>query len=118
MVFGGAENDGALVKRVVGLPGDGVAAREGALFVNGERAREPCVDYDLADSTFFGPERVPEGRLFAMGDNRTDSLDSRSFAPVPEEDLLGEVFLRLRPPGRAGIGGGDPDPERVRTGSP
>ncbi len=93
----------ATIKRVVGLPGDRIAVRDGVLFVNGESRKESYVDYRLADSTFFGPEKVPEGHVFVMGDNRTNSRDSRDFGPVPEEDVLGKVSLRLWPPDRAGI---------------
>lgn len=90
------------IKRVVGLPGDKVAAWDGVLFVNGERREESYVDYQTADSTFFGPEKVPEDRVLVMGDNRTNSLDSRSFGAVPVENVLGKVSLRLWPPDRAG----------------
>ncbi len=93
----------ATIKRVVGLPGDGIAVWDGVLFVNGESRKESYVDYRLADSTFFGPEKVPEGHVFVMGDNRANSRDSRDFGPVPEKEVLGEVFLRLWPPDRAGI---------------
>ena len=87
-----APNDGApTIKRVVGLPGDRVAVKDGVLFVNGERQREGYVDYNLTDSTFLGPMHVPEGHVYLMGDNRMNSLDSRSYGPVPEGDLLGKV---------------------------
>lgn len=91
------------IKRVVGTPGDKIAVWDGVLFVNGERQKEPYVDHQRADSTFFGPEIVPEGGVFVMGDNRTNSLDSRSYGTVPAEDVLGRVFLRLWPPDRVGI---------------
>lgn len=88
------------IKRIVALGGDSVEIRDGMLQVNREVKREPYVDYESADSTFFGPRRVPEGTVFVLGDNRTNSIDSRSYGPVPEEDLLGEVVLRLWPPAR------------------
>ena len=96
--------DGApTIKRVVGEPGDTVAVRDGVLFVNGEKTREPYVDYNLTDSTFMGPTKVPKGRLYLMGDNRSNSLDSRSYGPVPENDVLGGVPLRIWPLERAGF---------------
>jgi len=99
-----APNDGApTIKRVVGLPGDRVAVKDGVLFVNGERQREGYVDYNLTDSTFLGPMHVPEGHVYLMGDNRMNSLDSRSYGPVPEGDLLGKVPLRVWPLERAGL---------------
>lgn len=99
-----APNDGApTIKRVVGIPGDTVAVRDGVLFVNGEKRWEGYVDYGLTDSTFLGPTDVPEGHVYLMGDNRANSLDSRSYGPVPEADLLGRVPLRLWPLDRAGF---------------
>jgi signal peptidase I len=93
-----APADGApTIKRVVGVPGDKIAVRDGVLFVNGEKTREDYVDYNLTDSTFFGPTDVPEGHVYVMGDNRSNSLDSRSYGPVPEADLLGEIPLRAWP---------------------
>ncbi|CAN5648108.1 signal peptidase I [soil metagenome] len=94
------EADGALnVKRVAGLAGDRVEIRDGVLHVNGEPRREPYVDRRLNDGNFFGPEKVPEGHVFVLGDNRQNSLDSRSLGSIPEERLVGEVRLRLWPPG-------------------
>lgn len=91
------------IKRVVGLPGDEVSVYDGVLRVNGQPRREPYVDYERIDSTFFGPEKVPAGHVFVMGDNRANSLDSRNFGPVPKEDLLGRVLLRVSPLDRVGV---------------
>lgn len=94
------EADGTLnVKRIVGIAGDEVEIRDGVLHVNGEPRREPYVDHGRNDGNFFGPEKVPEGHVFVMGDNRQNSLDSRFLGPISEERLVGEVRLRLWPPG-------------------
>lgn len=100
-LFEGPEGEIA-IKRVVGLPGDKISVYDGVLRVNGEVRSESYVNYKLTDSTFFGPERVPAGHVFVMGDNRSNSLDSRTFGPVPEEDLLGRVILRVSPLDRVG----------------
>lgn len=93
------EAAGALnVKRVAGLAGDRVEIRDGVLHVDGEPRREPYVAHRLNDGDFFGPVRVPPGHVFVLGDNRQNSLDSRSLGPIPEERLVGEVRLRLWPP--------------------
>jgi signal peptidase I len=92
-----------LIKRVVGVPGDEISVRGGRLFVNGEPQREPYVNKKYPDRSFYAPTTVPEGHVFAMGDNRANSQDSRIFGPVPKENIEGEAFLRFWPPGRIGL---------------
>jgi signal peptidase I len=94
---GGQED---LIKRVVGLPGDEISVQDGTLFVNGERQEEPYVNEQSPDTSSFGPMVVPEGKVFVMGDNRADSLDSRFIGPVPLENVVGEAFMIFWPPGR------------------
>jgi signal peptidase I len=92
---------GALtVKRVVAIAGDVVEIRDAVLQVNGQPVPEPAVDYRLIDGLYFGPARVPSGTVFLMGDNRGESIDSRSFGPVPLKAISGHIVLRAWPPGR------------------
>jgi signal peptidase I len=98
----GGEED--LVKRVVAVAGDEVAVDNGVLSVNGEVQDEPYVNKGFPDDgSFFGPTRVPEGNIFAMGDNRANSRDSRFFGPVPYENIEGEAFMRFWPPTHIGV---------------
>lgn len=90
------------IKRVVGLPGDTVSVWDGVVRVNGKPKREPYVDYELTDTTFHGPEKIPAGHVYLMGDNRSNSLDSRNFGPVSRKDLAGQVLLRVLPLDRVG----------------
>jgi signal peptidase I len=98
--------DDDFIKRVVALEGDTWEMRRGVLFVNGTRVREPYVspEKDLRD---FGPETVPDGMLFVLGDNRLHSGDSRFPPPgglgyIPAEKVIGEAFVIAWPPGRIG----------------
>jgi signal peptidase I len=93
-----------LIKRVVGLPGDEIEVKKRALYVNGERQEEPYVnDRGRKRQGRYGPATVPEGHVFVMGDNRGNSLDSRVYGPVPEENLIGEAVFRFWPPSRIGL---------------
>lgn len=91
-----------LVKRVIALGGDSVDIdfETGVVQVNGEVLDEPY----LSEPTWLSydvefPITVPEGTVFLMGDNRNNSLDSRSskVGCIDERDILGKVLLRFLP---------------------
>lgn len=87
-----------LVKRVIGLPGDTVEARDdGAVYVNGRRLDEPYLPSGTV-TTNLPPTKVPAGHIFVMGDNRGASRDSRYFGPVKESTIVGRVFVKIWPP--------------------
>jgi signal peptidase I len=102
VVFHRPRSDEVMLKRVVGIAGDRVAIRDGVLNLNRRARREPFVDYSRVDSVYFGPVVVPRGAIFVMGDERDNSLDSRTFGPVPEDRIVGRVALRIWPPWRSG----------------
>jgi len=98
--------DDDFIKRVIALGGDTWELRRGVLFVNGARVREPYLAPER-DSRDFGPETVPKGMLFVLGDNRMHSGDSRFPPPgglgyVPEDKVIGEAFVIAWPLGRIG----------------
>ena len=90
-----------LVKRVIGLPGDTVEARDGRVYVNGTALDEPYLPAGT-QTTNLPPTTVPPGYMFVMGDNREASKDSRIFGPVKESAIVGRVFVRIWPLGRIG----------------
>ncbi len=85
------------VKRVIGLGGEKVEIRDKRLYVNDRAVDEPYTIYkdNPAYSTDenYGPIVVPEGSLFAMGDNRDDSADSRTWGFVPLANVKGRPWL-------------------------
>ena len=96
------ERNVPIVKRVVATGGDTVDIdfALGEVFVNGEKLNEPYIDEPttLSYDVQF-PLTVPEGKVFVMGDNRGDSLDSRSskIGCIDERYILGKVMIRLYP---------------------
>lgn len=89
-----------IIKRVIGLPGDTIFIdfENGIVYRNGEMLSEPYIaepTHKYYDVEF--PLTVPEGKIFAMGDNRNDSLDSRSsqIGLIDERYVLGRAFFRF-----------------------
>lgn len=93
------------IKRVIGLPGDVVEVKDGAVWVNGTKLDEPYT-YDLQPTTATEePARwiVPDGQLFVMGDHRAASADSRSFGTIAKDRVIGRAWLRYWPLSTLGI---------------
>ncbi len=89
------------VKRVIGLPGDTVWAQGGSVYVDGTKLDEPYLTQKTAD---FQRTHVPPGELFVMGDNRSDSLDSRfGLGFIPINKVIGKAQLIIWPPSRFGL---------------
>ncbi|GAB4267434.1 MAG: signal peptidase I [Thermoleophilia bacterium] len=89
------------IKRIVAVGGDTVAVHDGKLYVNGKPQNEPYLKEPVIDGA-FPEEKVPEGYVFVMGDNRNQSGDSRVFGPVEISKILGKAFLIYWPPDKIG----------------
>ena len=96
----GYDPDAALIKRVVGRPGDLLEVRDGQLWRNGDAVAEPWLGEEI--SYAMAPITVPENELWVMGDNRNASLDSHLWGPLPEADVIGTAILRYWPLSRFG----------------
>jgi len=89
------------VKRVVGLPGDWIEIHNGQLYVNGLPAPEPYKKLEAHGN--YGPERVGEGYLFVLGDNRDQSNDSRFWGELPIANVEAKALLRYWPLNRCAV---------------
>ncbi len=100
VVFNPLDNQGdPLIKRVIGLPGETIEIRDGAVLIDGAALDEPYVNgLQTMCSAYCGPQKLAPDSYFVMGDNRVNSMDSRAFGPVPAEHFIGRVVLRYWPP--------------------
>ncbi|HLA24820.1 MAG TPA: signal peptidase I [bacterium] len=95
------------VKRVVALGGERVELRDGVVLINKQPITElyptALAAGDRACTTSYGPQTIPQGQLFVLGDNRCNSEDSRFFGFVPVENVVGKALLVYWPPQRLGL---------------
>ena len=90
------------IKRVIALPGEHVEIKDGKVYINGEQLDESeylqdGIETTLGEGGVFSDFIVPEGTVFAMGDNRPESKDCRCFGCIPIEKLEGTVVIRIWP---------------------
>jgi signal peptidase I len=96
-----------LVKRVIALGGSTISLSEGNVFINGKQLAQPWLPAAVQHETEPGPSaapyaldtpyKVPAGDVFVMGDNRTESCDSRYWGPIKTSTIVGQVDFRIWP---------------------
>jgi signal peptidase I len=94
---------GTFVKRLIVLPGETWRMENGIVYVNGRRLVEPYIEPGRRGIDGHAIDTVPPDGYVMMGDNRTSSCDSRTWGPVPRENLIGKVFAVYWPPRRIGL---------------
>jgi signal peptidase I len=92
------------IKRVIALPGETIEIRHDVVYINGKPLDEPYLSQAARDSTGDYPmHTVPDDALFVMGDNRSNSADSRyGLGFVPLEKVIGKAFVVIWPPSHMG----------------
>ena len=87
-----------LIKRVIGLPGEEISFIDNKLYVNGNYVKQNFKYKKTEDFSY----KVPKGEYYVMGDNRTNSLDSRYFGSFSKKDILGKTNYVVFPFSRYG----------------
>ena len=100
LIKAGYATDTALIKRVIGVPGDKVEVKEGNLYLN-DVAQDNYI-YDKNINYSIGPLIVPEQSFWVMGDNRNNSMDSHIWGFLPYEKIIGRAILRYWPLNKIG----------------
>lgn len=91
-------NRSKLVKRIIGLPGDYVEYKDNELYINNEK-----IDFELDAYTYdfnlseLGFKQIPEDYYLVLGDNRTNSIDSRRIGLIPKDSILGTTTFSIFP---------------------
>lgn len=108
------------IKRVIGLPGEHVAVKDNVLYINGKAIDEPFLEdrkanlqpYETLTEDFTleelpgGYDKIPEGHILVLGDNRDNSVDSRILGVIPMEQVVGKTSLIYWPFNRMQVLGG------------
>ncbi len=98
------QSNQTFIKRVVAGPGDTIYIKNGHVYRNGVREKDPYI-YQCGNAegcNYLTPIKIPPGDYFMMGDNRGESDDSRFWGPVPDKWIIGAAFFTYWPPGRIG----------------
>lgn len=95
-----------LIKRIIGIPGDNVEYTSNELYINGNLVEEKfktkgiTEDFSLSKLNY---SKIPKGMYFVVGDNRSESVDSRTIGLIKEKDIVGKPFVFIWPLDKIGL---------------
>ncbi len=93
--YQGDTNKEQIIKRIIGLPGDHIEMIDNQLYRNGELLEEDYINEPMVGNADFAYD-IPEGKVFVMGDNRNNSVDSRIIGYIDFDDqVVGRVFFKV-----------------------
>ena len=96
------QGDELLIKRVIALPGERVDIHNGQVYINGQKLDDPYAQGETRPGR-HGSLTVPPLHVYVLGDNRNHSNDSRSFGPVPIDNIVGHAWFSYWPPEEVGV---------------
>jgi signal peptidase I len=97
----GFDKNEALIKRVIGQPGQTIQIQTGQVLLDNQLLEE---NYTAEAPAYeMMPLQIPEGSFFVMGDNRNNSNDSHVWGPLPQQQIIGRAIFRFWPPDRMGL---------------
>ena len=94
-----------LIKRVIGLPGEHVKYEDNELYINNKKVKDSYgtgTTYDF-DLNYLGFDKIPDNYYLVLGDNREDSLDSRTIGLISKKDIIGHATFIIFPFNRFGF---------------
>lgn len=87
------EEDELVVKRIIGLPGESIGCEDGKVYINENILKET---YISSKTSTFSIQKIPKDKYFVMGDNRSNSIDSRDYGTVKVEKIIGKVIKVIK----------------------
>ncbi len=88
------DDDEKIIKRVIGMPGDTVAIKDGEIYINDKKIEDK---YAYGMTSDYDRITLKSDEYFILGDNRLISKDSRYFGPIKEKEIKGKVVFRIFP---------------------